>query len=116
VQGRGGEDLTPEALQPNRVPGTLLRKEFQGDGPVKAELSRLVHHPHAAAAERSEDLVPADGGQGLRTRSGPPVRRVPGVARAAQCRRVKLSRQLHAVPGETPQVVFESKLGLTSPT
>src|SRR5262249_41717220 len=93
VQCTGGAGLAPKARPPYGVLLTLPRQKFQGDTPAEALLSRLVHHPHAPAAEQFEDLVAGDLGRGLRPRVGWPERRVPAIDRQLS----NLFRQFDAV-------------------
>src|SRR5262249_43279786 len=72
---RGGLGFTLKAGECLRLTGKLLGQKLEGDETVQPSVLRLVHHPHATAAELFNVAVMGKGladhcGRGLRPRRG----------------------------------------------
>jgi len=60
VERRCRFGLAPKSLQRLRISGQYFGQEFERDESLQARVLRLVHHPHAAAAELFYDAVVRD--------------------------------------------------------
>ena len=59
VQGCNSAGLTLEPLLEIRIGSYMLRQHFDGDGAVKARVSRPVDLPHPPGADQADNLVGA---------------------------------------------------------
>ncbi len=61
VQGGGGPRLTAKTLQRLGIVRHFVRQKLQGHEAAEHEVFRLVHHPHAPAAQLFQDAIVRDG-------------------------------------------------------
>ncbi len=57
VERRRRPRLAPEALERLRVLRQFVGQKFQGHTPAEAQIFRLIHHTHTAAAQFLDDTV-----------------------------------------------------------
>ena len=60
VQLRSRASLTFEALQGLGIPDQVFRDELKRDAAPQPRVLGLIHHPHATAAEFSQDAIVRD--------------------------------------------------------
>jgi hypothetical protein len=63
LQVRNGLSLGMEALDLRRAGQDARLDHLQRHRPVKADLARLIHHPHATAGEQLQQFVIAEAGE-----------------------------------------------------